>query len=146
MNTNDALRLVEGIREKRLLVYGPNTLPLGMSVAGKLTHGAYSVVDMSASPRTKVDFGSLHDIVVIHGIEAFDDETRVTRREDKVDFILALDAVSKSPNKVIICTTNTPWDLDPALRRRFPHKVYLGPSLAPETFAEWTAAHGTSDC
>merc|ERR1719454_1271126 len=47
-------------------------------------------------------------------------------RRIKTEFLAQMDGVGKSSAQVLVLgATNTPWDLDSAIRRRFEKRVYI---------------------
>ncbi|KAK8886958.1 hypothetical protein M9Y10_037993 [Tritrichomonas musculus] len=54
-----------------------------------------------------------------------DQDTEASRRI-KTEFLVQIDGVGKSMDGVLLlAATNLPWDLDPAVRRRFEKKIYI---------------------
>ncbi|KAH0794247.1 vacuolar protein sorting-associated protein 4B-like [Histomonas meleagridis] len=57
--------------------------------------------------------------------ERTDNDTEASRRI-KTEFLVQLDGVGKSMDGILLlAATNTPWSLDPAVRRRFEKKIYI---------------------
>lgn len=54
-----------------------------------------------------------------------DQDTEASRRI-KTEFLVQIDGVGKSMDGILLlAATNLPWDLDPAVRRRFEKKIYI---------------------
>lgn len=53
-------------------------------------------------------------------------------RRIKTEFLVQMQGVGKDNNSVLVLgATNTPWELDPAIRRRFEKRVYISLPEAP---------------
>lgn len=59
-------------------------------------------------------------------VSARSDGENESARRIKTEFLVQMDGVGKSSKGVLVLgATNTPWDLDPAIRRRFQKRVYI---------------------
>ena len=57
--------------------------------------------------------------------ERTDNDSEASRRI-KTEFLIQMDGVGKSMDGILLlAATNTPWSLDPAVRRRFEKKIYI---------------------
>jgi vacuolar protein-sorting-associated protein 4 len=59
-------------------------------------------------------------------VSARSDGENESARRVKTEFLVQMDGVGKSSGGVLVLgATNTPWELDPAIRRRFERRVYI---------------------
>ena len=59
-------------------------------------------------------------------LSARGEEENESTRCAKTEFLMQMKRVWHDDEKILVlCATNIPWDLDPALRRRFQKKIYI---------------------
>eukprot|EP01071_Lankesteria_metandrocarpae_P005123 Lankesteria_metandrocarpae@DN3872_c0_g1_i1.p1 len=67
----------------------------------------------------------IDEIDCIGGVRGESNESESTRRL-KTEFLVQMDGLDGGSSQVmILAATNTPWDLDPAFRRRFERRIYI---------------------
>mmetsp|Transcript_84271 Transcript_84271/g.272759 ORF Transcript_84271/g.272759 Transcript_84271/m.272759 type:complete len:489 (-) Transcript_84271:284-1750(-) len=82
-----------------------------------------SLFEMARENRPAVIF--IDEVDSLCGARGASGESDAARRI-KTEFLAQMDGVGKSSSQILILgATNTPWDLDTAIRRRFEKRVYI---------------------
>ena len=135
---------------KRVLLFGPpgtGKSALVRAVVAKAFHDDPTALfaEMSSSDFLSSYFGAsearireiftqacLHKGPVVLYLDEIDSVARVkhageddTTRRTKNEFLRGLEAIEEAPNVFCMASTNVPWELDPAIVRRFERRICL---------------------
>jgi vacuolar protein-sorting-associated protein 4 len=81
-----------------------------------------ALFDMARKSKPAVIFIDEIDSLMSNRSEGENDSTR----RIKTEFLVQMQGVGKDDDGILVLgATNIPWDLDPAVRRRFQKKIYI---------------------